>query len=84
MITKEQILKRYWELATLMPGATKDNITGQLRALDALREELAAADKPNAAPETSYDFYRARWMREPEAIRDEPGEDSFEPYNDVN
>jgi len=39
---RDQVLNRYWELGQTGPRkVTKGNITGQLKALDALREELA-------------------------------------------
>ena len=44
-IDRDQILAKYWELANLTPEETKGNITGQLKALDALCEELRL--KPN-------------------------------------
>ncbi len=39
-IDREQILAKYWELANLTPEETKGNVTGQLKALDALCKEL--------------------------------------------
>jgi hypothetical protein len=57
---REQILNRYWELANLPPQETKDNITGQLKALDSLLEALAA--KPAATAAKAAPFYRAAWM----------------------
>ena len=59
---RDQILNRYWELANLTIDETKGNITGQLKALDSLREELAA--KP-AATANVVPFYRAAWMETP-------------------
>ncbi len=61
----DQVLNRYWELARLDPDATKGNILGQLKALDALREEQTSAlariptdqSRPNG-------IYRAAWMAE--------------------
>ena len=40
-ITLDQVLSKYWELANLRPEETKGSITGQLKALDSLCEELA-------------------------------------------
>ena len=37
---RNQILNMYWELANLNPEQTKGNITGQLKALDSLCEQL--------------------------------------------
>ena len=55
-INREQILAKYWELANLTPETTKGNITGQLKALDSLCEELRLtpnkdSNKPLPAPE---------------------------------
>jgi hypothetical protein len=60
-IDHDQILRKYWELANLTPEETKGNITGQLKALDSLCEELRQkpVDTNRAgAPE----IYRAAWM----------------------
>jgi hypothetical protein len=59
---RDQILNRYWELANLTIDETKGNITGQLKALDSLREELTA--KPTSAAKV-VPFYRAAWMEQP-------------------
>ena len=49
---RDQILNRYWELANLDSEQTKGNITGQLKALDSLCEELALTQggKPRQTP----------------------------------
>lgn len=72
-ITREKILRKYWELANLDPDATKGNIGGQLKALDSLREELGLAGE-NAPPRSAAGHgpaavYRAAWMPRPD---DEP------------
>jgi hypothetical protein len=61
----DQVLNRYWELARLGPDETKGNILGQLKALDALREEQASAltGKPTKQFRLS-GIYRAAWMAE--------------------
>ncbi len=63
---RNDILDKYWDLAHLDPDKTKGNILGQLKALDALCEELAQGDKPRSPakhfPEP--DIYRAAWMPE--------------------
>jgi hypothetical protein len=60
-----QILKRYWELANLDPSQTKDNITGQLHALDSLCAELARVPsaKPKTATAQPMEFYRSEWRK---------------------
>jgi hypothetical protein len=65
---RDQVLNRYWELAKLNSELTKGNITGQLKALDALREELALVpvEKPRSLVERTHsqEVYRSGWMRE--------------------
>ena len=63
---RDQILNRYWELANLDSEQTKGNITGQLKALDSLCEQLAVAEKPNTPAKQAvvHEIYRAGWMLE--------------------
>jgi hypothetical protein len=61
---RDQVLNRYWELAKLGSEVTKGNITGQLKALDALREELAEKPKDAAKGMPSQKIYRSEWMDE--------------------
>ena len=64
-IDRNQILNRYWELANLDPEKTKGNILGQLKALDALREEQTSA--LTRIPTTQLrpnGIYRAAWRAE--------------------
>ena len=56
---RDQILSRYWELANLTIEETKGNITGQLKALDAL---LALLPAEPASTAKVVPFYRAAWM----------------------
>ncbi len=66
-ISLDQVLDKYWELANLKPEETKGSITGQLKALDSLCEELAlksGAKTPGRAL-AAQTFYRSAWMREP-------------------
>jgi hypothetical protein len=61
----DQVLDRYWELARLGPDETKGNILGQLKALDALREEQTSA--LTRIPTTQLrpnGIYRAAWRAE--------------------
>jgi hypothetical protein len=59
-----QILNLYWELANLDAEATKGNISGQLKALDSLCEQLAIIEKPTKAAPVQ-EIYRAAWMCSP-------------------
>ena len=67
-VGRAEILGRYWELAKLDPEITKGTITGQLKALDSLCQELAleegGEDDP-AAGELPQQIYRSAWMRDP-------------------
>ncbi len=61
----DQVLNRYWELARLGPDETKGNITGQLKALDALREEQTSALAGIATRQPRLNaIYRSAWMDE--------------------
>jgi hypothetical protein len=59
-IDHDQILDRCWELANLDLNSTKGSITGQLKALELLSEELRRAPQKAAS---SPRFYRSAWMR---------------------
>jgi hypothetical protein len=59
-----QILNLYWELANLDAETTKGNISGQLKALDSLCEQLAIIEKPTKAAPVQ-EIYRAAWMSSP-------------------
>jgi hypothetical protein len=63
---RDQILNRYWELANMNSEQTKGNITGQLKALDSLCEQLAVAEKPNTPAKRAvvHEIYRSGWMLE--------------------
>jgi hypothetical protein len=61
----DQVLNRYWELARLGPDETKGNILGQLKALDALREEQTSALTRKPTKQFRLNgIYRAAWMAE--------------------
>ena len=61
----DQVLNRYWELASLGPDTTKGNIMGQLKALDALREEQTSAlTRIPTKPLRLNGVYRSAWMAE--------------------
>ena len=57
-INYEQVLAKYWELANLTADATKGSITGQLKALELLCEELRRVPGETAKPE----IYPSAWM----------------------
>jgi hypothetical protein len=62
-VNRKQVLARYWDLACLDPEITKGNITGQLKALDALCEELKPAGGEPRVPRVS-GVYRAAWLED--------------------
>jgi hypothetical protein len=71
-IGREQIIVRLYELGMLSPEKTNGNITGQVRALDSLRDMLGLVgpqpgEKPDGAGEAEpkHDIYVAKWMRKP-------------------
>ena len=61
MIGRDQILAKYWELANLTPQETKGSITGQLKALDSLCEELRLKPVDTNRP-GSQEIYRSAWL----------------------
>ena len=62
-IDRDQIVAKYWELANLTPETTKGNITGQLKALDSLCEELRLTPNKDAnKPLPAQQIYRSAWM----------------------
>jgi hypothetical protein len=61
-IGRNEILARYWELASIDPGSTKDGMTGQLNALGLLWERLAL-DPVEEAP-LKPNIFRAPWLPE--------------------
>jgi len=62
-IGRDQILSRYFELANLTPAETKDNIAGQLKALDSLCEELGLkAPETTVQPIRQAEIFRAEWL----------------------
>jgi hypothetical protein len=66
VFSRRQILRKYWDLANLDPEVTKGNITGQLKALDSLREELVLSHPPAAEKEKtgdSQEIYQSAWLR---------------------
>jgi hypothetical protein len=87
-IGREQIMARYHELSMLPPDKTNGNITGQVKALDSLREMLGLVGpqggaNPDGEGDSKPQIYRAKWMRkpgDPDYEDDvEPGPDSFRP-----
>jgi hypothetical protein len=66
-ICRTQILEKYWELANLEPEVTKGNITGQLKALDSLCQEVDVIPPEKGRPEDKRNserkIYRSSWMR---------------------
>ena len=74
-IGRQLIMTQYWTLAKLPPADTNGNITGQVKALDSLRDMLGFVGQQagtEAPPNNAPAVYRAKWMREAEGeIKDE-------------
>jgi hypothetical protein len=73
-IGREQIMAQYWTLARLPATDTNGNITGQVKALDSLREMLGLVGQQAGAGiplEKAPDVYRAAWMREADGEAEE-------------
>jgi hypothetical protein len=69
-ISREQVMARYVELARLSPAETNGNISGQVKALDSLREMAGwvgpkAGEQPDGEGDPKLDIYVAKWMRKP-------------------
>ena len=67
-IGREQIMAQYGSLAKLPPADTNGNITGQVRALDSLREMLGLVgpqpgEKREGEGRPEPNIYVAKWMR---------------------
>jgi hypothetical protein len=73
LIGRAEILGKYWELANLNPEITKGTITGQLKALDSLCQELgfqpSATEKSADTAEEPADVYRSAWLRSPSSTQ---------------
>ena len=71
-ISRDQILDRLWELATLSHEATRGIIAGQIRALSMIiaieglipDRRLSPSGTRPAAPPVEPDIYAAKWRRE--------------------
>lgn len=72
-ISLASILARYWELANLTPEETRGSITGQISALDGIRDTLgltAGAGKAKEEPkEAEPAVYQPEWMRNPDSVQ---------------
>src|SRR5580704_10833077 len=83
-ISRDQILDRLWELATLSHEATRGIIAGQIRALTMIvaieglipdRRSSPSGTQP-AAPPVTADIYAAKWLRnqQHQAAGEDPGD----------
>jgi hypothetical protein len=67
--SREQILNRLWELATLSHEATRGSIAGQVKALsmilaiEGLIPDRRRSEKNPPAPPVEPDIYEAEWLR---------------------
>ena len=94
--SRDQILNRLWELATLSHKATRGSIVGQMKALAMIaaieglipgRRSSPSMTQP-AAPPVEADIYKAAWLREQQhqPACEEPGDPSAatEPQPDAS
>jgi hypothetical protein len=79
-ISRDQILDRLWELATLTHEATRGSIAGQIKALtmivaiEGMIPDRRATPSPTQPPPVKADIYTAKWLREQQnlPVDDEP------------
>ncbi len=68
-IGREQIIAQYWHLSRLPAADTNGNITGQIRALDSLRDMLGLVgpqpESPDGEGDSKPSFWRPKWNRKP-------------------
>jgi hypothetical protein len=74
-LSRDQILTRLWELATLSHEVTRGTIAGQIKALSMIvameglipdRRLAPSATQPAAAPPVEADIYASKWRRKQE------------------
>jgi hypothetical protein len=83
-ISRDQILARLWELATLSHEVTRGIIAGQIKALSMIvaieglipDRRLSTSGMQPAAPPINAEMYQAEWLRKQEhqAAGEEPGD----------
>jgi hypothetical protein len=65
---RERVLTRLWELANLSHEATRNSISGQVKAIsmiasiEGLIPERRAAEKPSAQPSSQAHIYQPHWL----------------------
>jgi hypothetical protein len=78
-ISREQVLDRLWEIARMSPEATRNSVTGQVKALsiiaaiEGFTPDRRAAEKKSAKPLPRVNIYRAPWLP------NRPGDDTADP-----
>jgi hypothetical protein len=79
-ISRDQILDRLWELATLSHEATRGSIAGQIKALtmivaiEGMIPDRRATPSPTQPPPVEANIYTAKWLRKQQnlPVDDEP------------
>jgi hypothetical protein len=73
-VSREQVLDRLWELATLSSELTRGSITGQVKAISMIvaiegmiPDRRAGSAEKSPAPPPKFSFYESEWMREQKA-----------------
>jgi hypothetical protein len=83
-LSRDQILTRLWELATLSHEATRGSIAGQIKAMSMIvaieglipDRRLSPSGKQPAAPPVKADIYTAEWLRKQQQSAGEDQGDS--------
>jgi hypothetical protein len=83
-LSRDQILTRLWELATLSHEATRGSIAGQIKAMSMIvaieglipDRRLSPSGKQPAAPPVKADIYTAEWLRKQQQLAGEDQGDS--------
>jgi hypothetical protein len=83
--SRDQVLNRLWELATLSHEATRGSIAGQIKALSMISaiegyipdRRFSPSTKQPPAPPAKPDIYRAKWL--PGQEQQAEGEESGDP-----
>jgi hypothetical protein len=81
-ISRDQILTRLWELATLSHEVTRGIIAGQIRAMAMIiaieglipDRRLSPFGKQPAAPPVEPDIYASEWLRKQQHANEDPGD----------
>ncbi len=74
-VSREQVLERLWEIASIGPEITRGSLTGQVKAISMIvaieglipDRRAGSAEKNPAPPPTKPQIYESEWLREQRA-----------------